>query len=95
VFFTTFLKDKYGLVLFLAALAYIIVLIRSDLVQNSRLDNEKKMMQKSFVLETTRSADLKNKMRLLNKNSYIEILAREKLGVVQKGERPYKVIIKQ
>jgi cell division protein FtsB len=94
VFFTTFLKDKYGLVLFLAALAYFIVLIRSDLVQNSRLDNEKKMMQKSFVLETSKNAELKNKMRLLNKNSYIELLAREKLGVVKFGERPYKIIIK-
>jgi cell division protein FtsB len=76
------------------ALVYFVVLIRNDLVRNTRLSGEKTAISKNLDIERSKYAALKNKLRMLNKNSYIEMLAREKLGFVERGEDPYKVIIK-
>jgi cell division protein FtsB len=76
------------------ALAGFILAIRNDLVQNSALNDEKEAMKKSLREETSRQAVLKNKLRIMNKNSYVELVAREKLGLIQRGEDPYKVTIK-
>jgi cell division protein FtsB len=76
------------------ALAGFALAIRNDLVQNSDLNNEKEAMKKSLREETSRQAILRNKLKIMNKNSYIELVAREKLGLIQRGEDPYKVTIK-
>jgi cell division protein FtsB len=76
------------------ALAGFALAIRNDLVQNSDLNNEKEAMKKSLREETSRQAVLRNKLKIMNKNSYIELVAREKLGLIQRGEDPYKVTIK-
>lgn len=94
MYFTTFIKEKFGYIVFFLALVYCSVLIRSDIVQNSRLKNEKDTTIKNLAAERSKQAALKNELKMLNKDSHIEMLAREKLGVVQQGERPYKVIIK-
>ncbi len=94
MFFTTFIKERFWHVAFFLALAYFGFLIRSDLIQNSRLNDEKTAVTKSLSAEDARRAELKNKLRMLNKSSYIEMLARKELGVVRRGEDPYKVIIK-
>jgi cell division protein FtsB len=64
------------------------------MVRNSSLDKEKAAIIKSLDAEKAKQAALKNELRVLNRDSHIEMLAREKLGVVQKGEKAYKVIIK-
>jgi cell division protein FtsB len=69
-------------------------LIRNDLIQNSRLNDEKEAIKKNLDGEKSKQAGFKNELRMLNKNQYIELLAREKLGVVQQGEKAYKVILK-
>jgi cell division protein FtsB len=94
VSFTTFLKEKIWYIFFLLAVAYFLFLIRSDLVQNSRLLRERASTASSLDDEKVRQDALKMRMKLLNNGSYIEKLAREKLGVVGPGEKPYKVIIK-
>jgi len=94
VFFTTLLKEKIGYILFFLALAYFLLLIRSDIVQNSKLGDERSLLVKEIELEEGKQADLKNKLNALKKDSYIEQMAREKLGLVKKGESAYKVIIK-
>jgi cell division protein FtsB len=76
------------------ALAYFGFLIRSDLIRNSALNDEKVTVTKNLGAEDARRSDLKNKLRMLNRSSYIEMLARKELGVVRRGEDPYKVIIK-
>ena len=93
-FFTTFVKEKLWHIVFVMALAGFILAIRNDLVQNSALNDEKEAMKKSLREETSRQAVLKNKLRIMNKNSYVELVAREKLGLIQRGEDPYKVTIK-
>ena len=76
------------------ALAYFFFLIRSDIIQNSFLKDEKEAVTKNLEEGKSKQVELKNELKMLNKNSYIEKLAREKLGVVQQGERSYKVILK-
>lgn len=94
MFFTTFIKERFWYIVFILALAYFLVLIRNDLIRNSRLNNEKEAITKNLDGEKLKQSGLKNELRMLNKNSYIEMLAREKLGVVQQGEKAYKVILK-
>jgi len=94
VFFTTFVKEKFWYIVLVLAVAYFVVLIRNDMVRNSSLDKEKAAIIKSLDAEKAKQAALKNELRILNRDSHIEMLAREKLGVVQKGEKAYKVIIK-
>lgn len=91
---TTFVKEKLWHIVFVMALAGFALAIRNDLVQNSDLNNEKEAMKKSLREETSRQAILRNKLKIMNKNSYIELVAREKLGLIQRGEDPYKVTIK-
>ena len=94
MFFTTFIRERLWYIVFVLALVYFVVLIRNDLVRNSRLSEEKITISKNLDIERSKYGALKNRLRMLNKNSYIEMLAREKLGVVERGEDPYKVIIK-
>ena len=94
MFFTTFVKEKFWYIVLVLAVAYFVVLIRNDMVRNSSLDKEKAAIIKSLDAEKAKQAALKNELRILNRDSHIEMLAREKLGVVQKGEKAYKVIIK-
>ena len=94
MFFTTYLKGRFWVVVFFVAVIYFIVLIRSDLVQNDDLKKEKAILNQDLENASVRQAELKVRINSLKKNSYIEKLARERLGAIERGETPYKVIIK-
>ena len=64
------------------------------MVQNGKLRDEKKKITANLEREKLRNTNLKNRMQMLNKNYYLEKLARDKLGVVQRGDSTYKVIIR-
>ncbi len=93
-YFTTFVKERFWPIVFVVALAGFALSIRNDLVQNARLNSEKEAMKKNIKEEISRQAVLKNKLKIMNRSSYIELMAREKLGFVERGEVPYKVIVK-
>ncbi|MFH1709760.1 MAG: septum formation initiator family protein [bacterium] len=76
-------------------LVYFVVLIRNDLVRDDILNKEKAAITKNLDVQAAKQAALKNELKMLNRNSHIEMLAREKLGIVQHGEKAYKVIIKE
>lgn len=92
--FTTFIKERLWLIVFLLAFVYFVVLIRNDTVRNSGLKHEKESVTKNLGEEAAKGAALKNELKMLDKSSYVEKLARERLGVVRRGENPYKVIVK-
>lgn len=94
MFFTTFLRERLGYIAFLLFVLYFIFLIRSDVLQNSRFNSEKSRLIKDTELEKNRNTELKSKMNALGKASYVEQEAREKLGLIERGEKAYKVIIK-
>ncbi len=92
--FTTYVRTRIWYIVFLLAVAYFVYLIRSDMVQNSRLRHDKASMTESLSEEKAKQASLKNRMDLLKSDQYVEKVAREKLGLVGQGESPFKVIIK-
>jgi len=94
VFFTTFLREKAGYVAIFLGVAYFLLLIRSDVIQERKLDGEKRSILKETEAEGRKQADLRDKMSKLKKNDYVQQLARDKLGYIERGESPYKVIIK-
>ena len=94
MYFITFLKDRAGLVAFILAVIYFLFIIRSDMVQNHQLKEEKSALERSFSEEQTRYDLLKGKMARSSSSYFIEMTAREKLGLVTKGESAYKVIYK-
>jgi len=94
VFFTTFLRKKAGYIALLLGIAYFLLLIRSDIIQERKLEGEKRSILKETDSESRKQEDLKGRMSKLKKNDYVRQLAREKLGYIERGERPYKVIIK-
>lgn len=95
MFFTIFLKDKIWYIVFVLAVAYFLLLIRTDLVQNKALRSDKAAMSMNIVSEKNELAFLKGKMGDLKKNHYLEQIARDKLGMIERGESAYKVIIKE
>jgi cell division protein FtsB len=94
VSFTTLIKERLWYIVFLLAFMYFVVLIRNDMVRNSGLKHEKEAVTKNMGEEAAKRAALKSELKMLDKSSYIEKLARERLGVVRQGENPYKVIVK-
>lgn len=92
--FTTFIKERFWHIVLILAVVYFMVLIRNDTVQNNELKDEKAMTARSLAEENAKQSALKKELRSLGKDSQIEMLAREKLGVVRQGEKAYKVIIK-
>ena len=94
VFFTTFLREKTGYVAFILVIIYFLLLIRSDIIQNDKLKGEKRALTKGIETERTTQSGLKVRMNALTKSSQVEKVAREKLGLIKRGEVPYKVIEK-
>jgi cell division protein FtsB len=94
VSFTTYVKERWGYFALLGGVMYFMFIIRSDLVQNARLKDEKKELQNNLALEENKMTYLNDKMARLKSSSYIELIAREKLELIGKGEKAYKVIFK-
>ena len=94
MFFTTFLREKFWAIVLCLAVVYFLVLIRSDIDQNKRLDAEKRSISRNIAEQNQVSRQLKQKLANLNKGAYVGKIAREKLGLVERGESAYKVIIK-
>jgi cell division protein FtsB len=83
---------KLGIILFILAIIYFIFLIRQDIMDNLGLKREIVGISKELREQKKLANDLNHKLKALNTNSYIEELARTKLGMIKKGETPYKVI---
>ena len=54
-----------------------------------------KALQSEIALQTKINADLKNRLQKLKDPEYLELLARQKLGLVKAGEIVYKVAEQQ
>jgi len=83
---------KLGLILFILLIVYFIFLIRQDIMDNLDLKKETRQASVSLVREEKLTQELQHRLKLLDKRSYIEGLARTKLGMIKSGETAYKVI---
>ena len=85
--------NKLGWALFGLVVLYFIFLIRQDIIGNLELQAEKNRLAASLKKEEQQAQLLTNRLAALKSDSYIEQLARTKLGYVKKGETAYKVIV--
>lgn len=83
---------KIGFILFILIIIYFIFLIRQDIIGNLDLKQQARSITVELKREKIRAKNLQDKLKALNRNSYIESLARTRLGMIKKGETPYKVI---
>lgn len=71
---------------------YFVFLIRQDWISSNELMLERGKLSRDIFVSEKRKAELKKEISLLNDDSYIELVARQKLGLIKKGEEPYKVV---
>ncbi len=83
---------KLGFVLFVLIILYFIFLIRQDIMDNLDLRKSEERLHQNLQQETELAQRLSNRLKLLKQKSYIEKLARTRLGFVKQGEKAYKVI---
>ncbi len=83
---------RFGFILFILIIIYFIFLIRQDIIGNLDLKQQARSITVELKREKARAKNLQDKLKALNRNSYIESLARTRLGMIKKGETPYKVI---
>jgi len=83
---------RFGFVLFILIIVYFIFLIRQDIIDNLDLGRERERAAVELVRQRKLSKELKERSRALSSDQYIEALARTRLGMIKKGETPYKVI---
>ncbi len=55
------------------------------------LNNEISEVQEQCKIQEKHNTDLKQKIKLLNDSEYVAKVARDKLGLVKKGESVYKI----
>jgi cell division protein FtsB len=79
-------------VLFILASLYFVFLIRSDWITMSELSAQKKGLTGEISDGKGRQTELKARVKSLEDPSYIELVARQKLGMVKRSETAYKVI---
>jgi cell division protein FtsB len=77
--------------LFLLVL-YFVFLIRSDWSVLSELGAQRAWLEDEIARRTEERTRLRREITLLDSPAYIELLAREKLGLVKPGETAYKVV---
>ena len=83
---------KLGFILFISIIFYFIFLIRQDIIDNLELKREEQRVIIKLKQENRVSKELQNRLKNLQRNNYLEELARTRLGMIIKGETAYKII---
>ncbi|MCX5726418.1 MAG: septum formation initiator family protein [Candidatus Saganbacteria bacterium] len=83
-----------GIIIFFIVLFYLLYLILIGAGENLKLKEEKVHLLKSLSWEREINRKLKVESLQLQTDSFVEGIAREKLGLIKPGEVAYKVIIK-
>jgi cell division protein FtsB len=69
-----------------------VIVIQNDLIRYYSLLEKNNKTAGDIILEGRRNKELKRELGDLKKNDRIEVIARSKLLLVKKGEKPYKII---
>ena len=85
---------QLGWLLFILFILYFIFLIRQDIMDNQELKREQARLTRNIQQEEALANRLAERNRALGQPGLVEELARQRLGLIKKGETPYKVIIK-
>ena len=87
------MKLKFNIwgLFFVFILIYFIFTLREDIQRHKSLVKEKKDLIKRISLEKNRKINLRKTAYLLEQNDFIGDLARQRLNLIGKGEKAYKV----
>ncbi len=69
-----------------------VIVIQNDLVRYYSLLEKNNKTAGDIIFESRRNKGLKLEINDLKKNDRVEVVARSKLLLIKKGERPYKII---
>ena len=91
------MKWKFNIwtLLFLFIMVYFIFVLREDIQRYKSLVNEKRDLTRRIAQEEDRKAELKKTSGRLKQQGFIGDLARQRLNLINKGERAYKVCRKR
>ena len=84
--------QKIGWFLFILFILYFIFLIRQDIIDNQEFKREQALISQSIRQEEAQGKKLEERNRALGRPELVEELARQRLGLIKKGETPYKVV---
>ncbi|MEK7375745.1 MAG: septum formation initiator family protein [Candidatus Margulisiibacteriota bacterium] len=85
-------KPEFWFVALLLVMAYFIFVIWKDLRGLGALDRERLTVLKSFEREIVFRKGLEWQAQSLKRSGQLELLARQKLGMIKNGETPFKII---
>ncbi|MCX5749500.1 MAG: septum formation initiator family protein [Candidatus Saganbacteria bacterium] len=83
---------KWDLTIFILLLLALVITVKNDLDMLANLKKQNEKMSVMVKQETERKQYLLKKLRSLNSDDDIELIARQKLGLVKSGETAYKII---
>ena len=87
-------KARYDLLFLIIAIALSLAVIKSGLDRYDSLKNQKNRLVKEIASGQARKNILLSKLKELESDSNVEMVARRRLGYVKSGELAYKIIIK-
>jgi len=83
---------RYGLVVFLFALAFVVIFSQNGVLQYVKLRQQIDIVDRSIRKLEAENAVLKGQIdRLQHDDQYLEDVAREKFGFIREGEKVYRV----
>lgn len=79
----------FGLVFFTL---YFLVIITKGCINNKKVIARYAAVQKEYIQAVELNKELKQKLETINSDSFIELTARKRLGLVKPGEKVYKIV---
>ncbi len=83
---------KFNVLLLLFFILYFIIVITKSCLHNNKTLRRYDNLQKQYEKELELNKELKLKLDQLNKDDFIELTARKKLGLAKPGEIVYKIV---
>ena len=87
------MKWKFNIwtLLFLFIMVYFIFVLREDIQRHRSLVNEKRGLTRRIAQEEDRRSELYRTAGRLDQKGFLSDLARQRLNLIEKGEKAYKV----
>lgn len=87
-------KVRYDLILLLLAIVASVAVIRGNMSRYDSLERLEKRLATEISRESERNKLLISRLKALETDGHIGLLARRRLGYVREDESAYKVIVK-
>ena len=85
-------RPEFLFIVLLLVIFYFIFVIWKDIMELGSLDREKSALLKSLAKETIERRELEAQAQSLNRPGQLELMARQRLGMIKRGETPFKII---